>query len=110
MGSSSLDVRENKNEWVEGNVDCPGRKQRVLITNDFYERNYNIKKKKKKAVDQLPQTENLIYIILFTWASRVILGFNGPILLFPCSENSISLPVKQNGIQQNPEGPEYRTK
>ena len=90
---------------VEGKVDCPGRKRRVFITNEFFERNYNIKKKKKKAMDLLHQIQNLSYIILFSWASRVILGFNGPILIFPCSENSISLPVKHNGIQQNPEGP-----
>ena len=85
MGSSSLDVRENKNEWIEEKVDCPGRKQRALITNDFYERNYNIEKK-KKAVDLLHQIQNLNYVILFTWASRVVLGFNGPILVFPCSD------------------------
>lgn len=55
-------------------------------------------KKKKKAVDLLHQKQNLNYIILFTWASRVILGFNGPILVFPCSDKSISLPIKHNGI------------
>ena len=64
-----------------------------------------LKKKKKKTLDLLHQIQNLSYIILFTWASRVILGFNGPILIFPCSENSISLPVKHNRIQRNPEGP-----
>lgn len=63
------------------------------------------KKQKKKTMDLLHQIQNLSYIILFTWASRVILGFNGPILIFPCSENSMSLPVKHNGIQRNPEGP-----
>lgn len=31
----------DRSEWVERKVDCHGRKQRVLITNDFYERNYN---------------------------------------------------------------------
>ena len=51
-------------------------------------------------------------MILFTWASKVILAFSDPVFLFPYSENIISLPVKHNGTKQNPAGPlppKYKT-